>query len=360
MTARCQDRRSSRRAFLRCGVRFVGLSLSAALLSGCREINPIESLPTIPTRAPVRSVSQERAEMTIALPLDADADLLPLRYLLGTELFHSPQLEVRVMGMADPSEALAALLSERAQAIWLDVPNTAKALSRNVNLVGIFQFHERDTSAILSLEANGPRVASDLKGRTIGVADSSSPASAALAYALSSAGLRLSDVSLVFSKSRLGRVLLDGVAVAIAGSATLAAWLGAQQVATRRLVLDEWPAIPGPTLSVLRPENSRERTDARRLVQALRQGFESLIGLPTDYLVQAPTMLASGGESAGFEAQAQASLDLLVARSTDRPFGWIDAGQLDSAEGLLRKIGWLAKDISLGQAFTNEFLKESL
>lgn len=292
----------------------------------------------------------------LGVPLEAGPDLWPLRFAAAGETFRAQGVELAILPLPTSNDVLAALLSERAQAAWMDVPNLARALSTRADLLGVFQWYHQETTALFGLDGVAPRELAGLRGKPVAVPSAGAGAVGALQHALTFAGLKLEHVQPIEAGPDLGRLLASGRVVAAAGSSTFSAWLEARGLAARQFPLGGWETLPGPAIVVPRPRSTKARQQVQGLVAAARRALLAVLSAPGSYVLRAGEALVPGVAPRAEAAQVRATLELLRARPADRDAGWIDPERMTGAERLLRRAGWLDDRVSLEGAFTNEFV----
>ncbi|MCC7107289.1 MAG: hypothetical protein IT307_19310 [Chloroflexi bacterium] len=329
---------------------------AATLAAGCQAEGLAALVPPIPARAPSPTPALEQYHVTLAVSRDAGPEALPLRYTIETERFPAVRLELSWLPLGGASDVLAALLSERAEAAWMDLPNAARALSSGVGLTGLYQWYYRDPTSLFGLATGAPRSLERLRHARVGVTSLDSSAVVALDYALSTVGLTLKDILLAEVGADPVGALVAGTVVAVAASETLTAPLGARGLAVQQLPLAGWEAMPGPAILVPRIGTPRAERQARALVWALRRCRATLLTAPTGYLLRAEEL--TGRDSASASAIAGATLDLLREAGVNREPGWMEGTRYEAAEAVLRRVGRLSDQVELHETFVNDTLQQ--
>jgi putative hydroxymethylpyrimidine transport system substrate-binding protein len=301
---------------------------------------------------------------TEAQPLSLTLDFYPNADHAGIYMaqklgyFEEAGLDVSINAPSDPAAPLKLVAAGQSDLAISYEPEVALAHEKGLDLVAIAALVNRPLTSLIWLGKSGIKGVGDLKGKT--VATAGIPYQAAfLKTILSRVQLTPADVKEVNVGFGLLPALLGGSAEAMLGGFSNVEGVDLRQRG-KGPVVTPVDQLGVPTYDELVLVASRKSLEAdpdklRLFLAALQRGTEATAEQP-NAATKAILEANDGLDPKLTEAQVEATLPLLSARTQGQPYGYMDPEEWDTFAGWMRDNGLIASLPKAGELLSNDYL----
>ena len=301
---------------------------------------------------------------TEAQPLSLTLDFYPNADHAGIYMaqklgyFDEAGLDVSIDTPSDPAAPLKLVAAGQSDLAISYEPEVALAREKGLDVVAVAALVNRPLTSLIWLGQSGIKGVGDLKGKT--VATAGIPYQAAfLKTILSRVQLAPSDVKEVNVGFGLLPALLGGSAEAMLGGYSNVEGVDLHQRG-KDPVVTPVDQLGVPTYDELVVVANRKSLEAdpdkvRLFLAALQRGTEAAVKQPnaaTKAILEANT----GLDPKLTEAEVEATLPLLAARTSGQPFGYMDPAEWSTFAGWMRDNGLIESLPQAGELLSNDYL----
>ena len=280
--------------------------------------------------------------------------------------FKDAGLEVAINSPSDPSAPLKDVASGRADLAITYEPELLLAQEEGLDVVAVSALVNQPLTSLMWLKEPGSKTAvkgvADLKGKTVSYAGIPYQ-QAFLRTILKRASVPISSVKLVNVGFGLIPSLVSGSAQAMLGGYSNVEGVDLQQRG-KEPVITPVDQLGVPTYDelviVARRSSLEEKGERIRLfVNSLRRGTEAAAANPK---AASEAILAANNslEPKLVEAEVKATLPLLSARTTGKPYGWMNPEEWEAFAGWMRDEGLIEGQPKAAELLTNAYLVDEI
>jgi putative hydroxymethylpyrimidine transport system substrate-binding protein len=302
--------------------------------------------------------STESQPLSLTLDFYPNADHAGIYMAQKLGYFEEAGLNVSIETPSDPSVPIRQVAAGRSDLAISYEPEVALANDRGLGVVAIAALVNRPLTSLIWLRKSGVKGVADLKGRTIATAGIPYQ-EAFLKTILSRVHLSPADVKEVNVGFGLLPALIGGSAQAMLGG-----YGNVEGVDLRQRGLD--PTVTAvdklgvPTYDELvlvanRRKLEEEPERFRLFVAALERGTDAAVEKPKA-ATKAVLEANHGLDPKLTEAQVEATLPLLAARSSGQPYGYMNPGQWRTFAGWMRDNGLISGLPAPAELLSNAYL----
>jgi putative hydroxymethylpyrimidine transport system substrate-binding protein len=276
--------------------------------------------------------------------------------------FKEAGLEVAINAPSDPSAPLKDVASGQADLAITYEPEVMLAHEQGLDVVAVAALVNRPLTSLIWLKKSGIKGVPDLKGKTVSYAGISYQA-AFLKTILARAKVPASSVKAVNVGFGLLPSLVSGSSQAMLGGYSNVEGVDLQQRG-KEPVITPVDQLGVPTYDELvivarRSTLEEEGERIRLFISGLRRGTEAAAANPkaaTEAILAANSNL----EPKLAEAQVEATLPLLSARTAGKPYGWMNPAEWEEFAGWMHDEGVISDQPEAAEVLSNAYLVDEI